>query len=145
MATTMKDLKKTGRTWLTAAALILVGILVGNAIPNDSATPTVVTGTISSVGPGSASTLATFMLTPKSGTGKRYVITDQTKWQDSKGGWRQAGVPSCLAGLAAKTASTGSAKPGQATSSATIGVINVDAADGAPGASQLVVWVKCGS
>ncbi len=138
MAST-KNLAKRGQAWLTYGALLLLGILVGHAIPGNSATPNSVTGATSAASGGAD----TFKLAPKGAKATSYKLTNQTVWQVTPGAWK-SGMPPCLAGdFVRTTSSSGAPKPAAASSKqVTIGVISVPSVTGG-GPLQLVVWVRC--
>ena len=120
------NLRKRGRAWLTYAALLLVGILVGHAIPSNSATPKSVTGTITSVSAGSQNAAATFVLASGKAKPAKYILA-------------ASGMPPCLTAVSVGTASA--AKGGRAVK-VTVGVISVPSFGDFPG-GDYVVWVHC--
>lgn len=136
-----KDLKKRGQAWLTYGALLFVGILVGHAVPGSSATPDTVTGVVTKVTAGSATTALTFEVKPTGGKPTKYELRNPVSWQEQAGTtWKTTGVPPCLAAGAIGTASaTPGTKPGRPI---TIGVISVPPVNGLQ-PQRDVVWVKC--
>jgi hypothetical protein len=126
----ISDVTKRGRSWLIGAALIVLGVVVGHSIPQNSATPKAETGTAAPVST-QAGEAVTFSFTPKGGNKAVYQLESPTPWQDKPGTWHKTGPPTCL--------TTSPTKPRQIT----IGVVAVQSADSAPGNSNLVAWVKC--
>ncbi|HUC60023.1 MAG TPA: hypothetical protein VMA95_21665 [Streptosporangiaceae bacterium] len=120
------------RGWLIGAVLVVVGVLVGYALPQSSVSPKSEAGTVTKVtGPigGNGAKLA-FKIKGQTGTVK-YPMQDPLPWQGTKNGtWHHSGQPSCLV--------PGSTKPVKAT----LGVISVHADGSAPGGS-MIVWVEC--
>jgi hypothetical protein len=126
------DMGKQLRSWIVYAVLVVVGVLVGYALPQSSVSPKSETGTVTNV-QGSVGDLGSHVAFLTKGVkGKvTYPMRDQVPWQAVKGGsWHQSGQPSCLV--------PGSAKPVKVT----LGVITVDAVGSAPG-GPMVVWVEC--
>jgi len=120
------------RGWLIGAVLIVIGVLVGYALPQSTVSPKTETGTITKVKGdlGVNGSSLTFKVKGKSGT-TSYPMQDPLPWQGTKTGkWHQSGQPPCVV--------PGSAKP----VSATLGVISVHADGSAPG-GPMIVWVEC--
>jgi hypothetical protein len=116
------------RTWLIGAALIVVGVIVGYALPQNSVSPKAEAGTVVSVkgqlgGPKASLTFkATGVSAPVT-----YPLDAPTPWQTKSGAtWHSTGTPSCLT-------------PG---SKVTLGVVNVDGVGSAPGGER-IIWVEC--
>jgi hypothetical protein len=126
----ISDVTKRGRTWLIGAALIVLGVVVGHSIPQNSATPKAETGMATPVS-SRAGSAVTFSFTPKGGSKAFYQLENPTLWQDKLGAWHKTGQPTCL--------SAPSTKPRPIT----IGVVAVQSSDSAPANSNLVAWVKC--
>ncbi len=116
------------RTWLIGAVLIVIGVFVGYALPQNSASPKSEIGTVTAVHgtPGSDGTKFDFQAKGIKGT-TTYTLEDPTPWQGTSGGpWHGTGQAPCLA-------------PG---AKATVGVVSVDAVGSAPG-NPTVVWIEC--
>lgn len=127
----MADVRKRGRSWLTGAALIAVGVLAGQAVPHSIASPRTETGMVTLVSPMSGTSGARFWFKPRGGTRQSYRFDVPTPWQATPAGaWHDSGRPSCLVPR--------SAKPRRIT----LGVVSVQPVGTAPG-RQLVVWVQC--
>jgi len=141
-----KSLRKSGQVWLTYAALILLGILVGHAFPSGSVAPSAVSGTVSQVTPGATTGETTFWLAEKGKKPAQYQLTGSTSWQNQMGpDWKTNSMPSCLTSTAVRTASA--AAGGKTANAATqkpitIGVVTVQPSVGAK-LVHLVFWVKC--
>jgi hypothetical protein len=125
----MADVKQRGRSWLIGGALIVVGVLAGQALPRGTAAPAAETGTLTSVHQAKSGPGTTIGFEYK-GARQAFVLGNRTSWQDKPGVWHPGGQPTCLA-LTAHTPQR-----------ITIGVITVQATGTLP-ATQLVVWVKC--
>ncbi len=123
------DAKQRGRSWLISAALIVLGVVVGQALPRSNASTTSETGTVTSVHPSQDGSATTFVFQYK-GNKQTYVLGDRTPWQDKPGAWQRSGLPSCMTST--------SLTPRRMT----IGVINVQTT-GTLAGGPLVVWVKC--
>jgi hypothetical protein len=120
------------RTWLIWAVLVVIGVLVGHALPDSSVSPDSEAGTITSVHGqiGSPKASLDFKVKGVKGTAS-YALVDPTPWQAASGGkWHAGGQPSCL--------KSGTVRPAKAT----IGVVTVHGVGSAPGGS-MVVWVEC--
>jgi hypothetical protein len=116
------------RGWLVGAVLIVVGVLVGYALPQSTASPKSEIGTVTKVNGvvGSTGSSLVFKVKGQQGT-ISYPMQDQVPWQDKSGGtWHSTSEPSCLV-------------PG---AKVTLGVISVHAVGSAPG-GPMVVWVEC--
>jgi len=116
------------RTWLIGAALIVVGVIVGYALPQNSVSPKSEAGTVVSVKGqlGNPNASLTFKTTGVSGS-VTYPLDSPTPWQSKSGAtWHSSGTPACLT-------------PG---SKVTLGVVNVDGVGSAPGGKR-IIWVEC--
>lgn len=119
------------RGWLIGAVLIVVGVLVGYALPQNTASPKSEAGEIMSVHGSIASARAAIDFKTKGAGVVHYALQDPTPWQAVPNGtWHNAGQPSCLV-------------PGSKTPvNVTLGVISVHPVGSAPG-HQMVVWIEC--
>jgi len=120
------------RTWLVGAVLIVVGVVVGYALPQNSVSPKSEVGNVTSVHGGIGSANAGFEFKTKGVTGLvHYTLEDPTPWQARPNGtWRTSGQPSCL-------------RPGSTTPvKVTLGVISVHSVGSAPG-NSMAVWIEC--
>lgn len=115
------------RTWFIGGVLVVIGVLVGYLLPQNTVSPKTEPGTITSVHQGSAGQ-DSFSFKAKGVTGTvTYALEDPTPWQATpKSPWHEQGQPSCL---------TAGAK-------ATVGVISVHPVGSAPG-NPMVVWIEC--
>ncbi len=152
------DIQSRGRSWLFGGVLIAVGVAVGYALPQSSASPQSEVGTVARFA-GKQSTARPgeeFTFTPKNGTKQNYWFVSSVPWQASKTSkWISRGTPPCLkfapAPAARSTSKSKSSKsagpsPSPSTTSApdlvTLGVVNIHGVGSAPG-SPMVVWVEC--
>lgn len=130
----MSDVTQRARTWLIGAVLVVAGIVVGQAIPQSTATPKAETGTVSTVTAVAAGT--TFVFRPDTGTStgtgtpQQLMLLNNTAWQIKPGDWHTGGLPSCL-----------SLKPHQ-SQHLMLGVVSVRGTGTLPD-ETMVVWVKC--
>jgi hypothetical protein len=126
------DMAQRLQSWLIWAVLLVIGVLVGHALPDSSVSPDSEAGTITAVHGRIGSPKASLDFKAKGGKGTAsYALVDPTPWQATSGGkWHSGGQPSCL-----KPTSNKPAK-------ATIGVVTVHGVGSAPGGS-MVVWVEC--
>ncbi len=116
------------RTWLIGAALIVIGVIVGYALPQNSVSPKSEVGTVTSVHGSMGGTNANVQFKAKGATSSvTYPLDAPTPWQPKSGApWRTHGQPSCLA----------------AGDKVTLGVVNVDGVGSAPGGER-IIWVEC--
>jgi hypothetical protein len=116
------------RTWLIGAALIVVGVIVGYALPQNSVAPKSEAGTVLSVKGHLGNPTASLRFKPTGATGPvTYPLDSPTPWQPKSGAtWNTSGTPACLT-------------PG---SKVTLGVINVDGVGSAP-SGERIIWVEC--
>ena len=150
------DIQSRGRSWLVGGVLIAIGVAVGYALPQSSASPQSEVGTVapytgktSTVRPGEE-----FTFTPKNGTKQNYWFVSSVPWQaSSTSKWVYKGTPPCLtfapmsrSASRAKSSKTKSASPSPSPTSApdqvTLGLVNVHGVGSAPG-GEMVVWVEC--
>lgn len=120
------------RTWLVGAVLIVIGVLVGYVLPQNSVSPKSEVGKVTSVHGSVGSAGAGFEFKTKGVTGLvHYTLEDPTPWQAKpNGAWHKSGQPSCLV-------------PGSKTPTrVTLGVISVHSVGSAPG-NPMVVWIEC--
>lgn len=120
------------RSWLVSAVLLVVGVLVGYALPQNSVSPKSEVGQVISVqgSVGSASAGIEFKTKGVNGL-VHYALEDPTPWQAKPNGtWHSSGQPSCLV-------------PDSKTPvKVTLGVISVHPVGSAPG-NPMVVWIEC--
>lgn len=116
------------RTWLIGGVLVVIGVLVGYLLPQNTASPKSEAGTVMSVRSGASGVPQfAFKTSGAKGSLTTYALEDPTPWQATRSGpWHTAGQPSCL---------TSGAK-------ATLGVISVHPVGSAPG-NPMVVWIEC--
>ena len=120
------------RGWLLGAVLIVVGVLVGYALPQNSVSPKSEVGKVMSVQGSVGSASAGIEFTTKGVAGLvHYRLEDPTPWQAKpNGAWHNTGQPSCLV-------------PDSTTpTKVTLGVISVHPVGSAPG-NPMVVWIEC--
>jgi len=99
----MADVKQRGRSWLIGVALIVVGVLVGQAIPRDTAAPAAESGTLTSAtkGAGGSGTAIVFQY---KGSRQTFTLGDRTPWQGQQADLHARG-PHAVAGQAWRVAS----------------------------------------
>ena len=120
------------RGWLIGAVLVVVGVLVGYALPQSSVSPKSEVGTVMKVQGSLGGTSSSLVFKAKGlKQAISYPMQDPIPWQaTSSGAWHQGGQPSCLV-------------PGSATPvKVTLGVITVQGVGSAPG-GPMIVWVEC--
>ena len=120
------------RTWLVGAVLIVVGVLVGYALPQNAVSPKSEIGWVMSVHGSIGSAGASFEFKTKGVTGfVHYTLEDPTPWQaNPKGAWHNSGQPSCLV------------PDSNSPVKVTLGVISVHPVGSAPG-NPMAVWIEC--
>jgi hypothetical protein len=126
------DMTQRLRTWFIGGVLVVIGVLVGYALPQNSVSPASQAGTVTAVHGAVSSAKASIEFKGKGIKGTvTYPLDDPTPWQATANGpWHSSGQPSCLV-------------PGSNTPvKATLGVISVHQDGSAPGGS-MIVWVKC--
>lgn len=125
-------MQQRARSWLIGAVLIVIGVLVGYALPQSSVSPKSEVGNVVSVHGSVGSAGAGFDFKTKGVTGLvHYALEDPTPWQAKPNGiWHNAGQPPCLV--------PGSTTPAKVT----LGVISVHPVGSAPG-NPMVVWIEC--
>lgn len=120
-----------GRRLVVGVVMLVLGGVVGFALPHSNASPSSVKGSVVSVGNTTSNAGLQFDFLPVKGTRETFRFQPATPWQKSPtSSWKFEGQPPCL------VAGSTSGMP------ATIGVVNVAGTGNAPGRS-LVVWVEC--
>ncbi|HET9897506.1 MAG TPA: hypothetical protein VFQ44_21450 [Streptosporangiaceae bacterium] len=116
------------RTWFIGAVLVVIGVFVGYALPQNAVSPKSEIGTVTSVHGALGSDGANFTFKAQGVKGTTiYTLEDPTPWQaTSSGPWHANGQAPCLT-------------PG---ARATVGVISVHPVGSAPG-NPTVVWIEC--
>lgn len=120
------------RSWVISAVLLVVGVLVGYALPQNSVSPKSEVGKVMSVHGSVGSGDAGIEFKTKGVTGLvRYALENPTPWQAKPNGtWHPSGQPSCLV-------------PDSKTPvKVTLGVISVHPVGSAPG-NPMIVWIEC--
>jgi hypothetical protein len=121
------ELQARGRSWIISALLIAVGVGVGYALPQNTASPQSETGTVVKV-TGQAGSATAVSFTPKKGTKENLRFLPSTPWQATPtAAWSRATSPSCLV---------------DGDTAITLGVVNVHSVGAAPGYS-VIAWVEC--
>lgn len=110
----------------------MIGVLVGYALPQNSASPKSEVGKIMSVQGSIGSASAGIDFKTKGVTGLvHYALEDPTPWQAKPNGvWHSGGQPPCLV------------PESKTPVGATLGVISVTPVGSAPG-KPMVVWIEC--
>jgi|SRR5215469_8543138 len=125
------DFLQRGRRVVVGAVMLLLGGVVGYALPQSSASPAAEAGSVLSVGNITKDSGILFDFKPAKGPKQTFRLQTATPWQDKPSGhWHSQGQPACVV-------------PGSTTpTAATLGVVTVQSAGSAPGRS-IVVWVEC--
>jgi len=123
------DLLQRGRRYLVGAVMVVIGGVVGYALPRSTAQPATQPGTVTAVR-GDNGTVTSIVFKPRNGTAQTLRLGNPTPWRTSSGGPWHTGRPACL--------DPGSAKPVLVT----LGVVDLDSA-GTPANGPMVVWVGC--
>jgi len=128
----MADVTQRGRSLLFGVVLIVVGVFVGHALPQNTATPAAEIGTVTYVKLQTGGSGTQFVFKPKSGGQQTYQLDTPTPWQNKPGSWHLSGMPTCLV--------PNSHIPHRVT----IGVITVQPTDSLAG-GPFIAWIKCQS
>ena len=120
-----------GRRVVVGAVMLVLGGVVGFALPHSNASPGSEKGSVVSVGNAPPDADLRFEFKPVKGAKETFRIQPATPWQKSPGSnWIYQGKPSCLI-------------PGSTTARPiTIGVVNTSSV-GSAGGRTIVVWVEC--
>lgn len=120
-----------GRRLLVGAVMLVLGGVVGYALPHSNASPSSLTGSVRSVGNSIKDAGVAFEFKPTKDPQKGFVLQSGTPWQDNPSGpWHSKGLPSCIV-------------PGTTTpTKATLGIITASSVGSAP-SRPIVVWVAC--
>jgi hypothetical protein len=126
------DITKRGQRWAVGLLMLAIGAAIGYALPQSTASPKSVVGTVISVGKDAGGGGVPFVFKPDGSTKTvSYMYENPTPWLPQPSGtWKSNGQPSCLV--------PGSTKPVRAT----LGVVTVSSVSSAPG-GPLVVWIEC--
>jgi len=126
------DIAQRGKRWGVGLMMIAIGAAIGYALPQSTASPRSMTGTVTSVSKSTSRPGLQFTFKPDGSTKTvDYTLQDPTPGQQQPSAtWQQIGQPSCLI--------PGSTKPARAT----LGVVTVSGVGSAPG-GPVVVWVEC--
>ncbi|MDR2986217.1 MAG: hypothetical protein LBV34_15385 [Nocardiopsaceae bacterium] len=120
-----------GRRFVVGVVMLGLGGVIGFALPKSSAAPRVETGTITSVNNATQNAGIHFAVKVKKvDQPEQFWWRDATPWRDKTGQWHREGRPACLI-----PGSTAAVK-------VTVGLVDVAAANSAPGGT-VVVWLKC--
>lgn len=125
-------MQQRARGWLIGAVLIVLGVFVGYAWPQNNVSPKSEVGSVTSVTGNIGSAGAGFEFKTKGVPGLvHYTLEDPTPWQAKLNGtWHMTGQPPCLV--------ADSKTPVKVT----LGVISVHPVGSAPG-NPMVVWIEC--
>jgi len=125
------DFMQRGRRVVVGAVMLLLGGVVGYALPQNNASPASEPGSVLSVGNTTKDSGILFDFKPTKGPKQRFRLQAATPWRDTPSGpWHRKGQPACVV-------------PGSTTlTAATLGVVTVQSVGSAPGRS-IVVWVEC--
>ncbi len=125
------DFMQRSRRLVVGAVMLLLGGVVGYALPQSNASPASEAGSVLSVGNPTKDSGILFDFKPAKGPMETFRLQAPTPWQDTPSGpWHSKGQPACVV-------------PGSTTpTAATLGVITVGPVGSAPGGS-IVAWVEC--
>jgi len=120
-----------GRRLMVGAVMLLVGGVVGYALPQSNASPASDSGSVIAVGNMTKDAGIPFDFRSAKGQRESLVLQDATPWQATPSGpWHSKGLPNCIV-------------PGTTTpAKATLGIITARSVGSAPG-RPIVVWVEC--
>lgn len=119
-----------GRRVVVGAVMLLLGGVVGYALPQNSASPASEAGSVLSVSNTTKDSGTLFDFKPAKGPKKTFRLQAATPWQRTPSGPWHKGQPACVV-------------PGSTTpKAATLGVVTARPVGSAPG-SSIVVWVEC--
>ena len=120
-----------GRRVVVGAVMLVLGGVVGYALPQSNASPASDSGKVTSVGNTTQDAGTPFEFQPAKGQGESLLLQDGTPWQDRPSGpWHRKGLPTCIV-------------PGTKTPmKATLGIVTARPVGSAPG-RPVVVWVEC--
>ncbi len=125
------DVMQRARRLTVGAVMLVIGGVVGYALPQSNASPSSETGSVTSVGNVTTDAGLRFSFTPAKGKPQILRLQNATPWQPTASGrWLATGQPSCL--------KAGSTKPVKVT----LGIVTARAVGSAPG-RPIVVWVEC--
>ncbi len=126
------DIAQRARRWAVGLLMLGIGVAIGYALPQSTASPRTAVGTVMSVTKPAVGTAAQIAFKPKGATSiVHYTLESPTPWQQQADGtWHPTGQPPCLV-------------PGSTTPTpVTLGVVTVSSVGPTPGGSD-VVWVEC--
>jgi hypothetical protein len=125
------DVMQRARRLTVGVVMLVVGGVVGYALPQSNASPSSETGSVTSVGNVTTDAGLRFSFTPAKGKPQILRLQNPTPWQKTASGqWLSKGQPSCLI--------AGSTTPVKVT----LGIVTAEAVGSAPG-GPIVVWVEC--
>ena len=125
------DVMQRARRLTVGAVMLVLGGVVGYALPQSNASPSSESGSITSVGNTTTDAGLRFSFTATKGKPQNLRFQDATPWQKTASGrWFYKGRPTCLV-----PGTTGSVK-------VTLGIVTARAVGSAPG-GPIVVWVEC--
>lgn len=125
------NIAQRGKRWGVGLLMAVIGVAVGYALPQSTASPKSDVGTVTFVSKDTGNSGVQFTFEPSGTTRKvSYTLENPTPWQQAGGSWQPNGQPACLV-------------PGSTTpSKVTLGVVSVSSVGSAPG-GPVVVWVEC--
>lgn len=120
-----------GRRLVVGAVMLVLGGVVGFALPHSNASPNAQKGSVVAVGNMKQDAAVDFWFKPFKGAKEKFQLQPATPWRKSRADhWVQTGMPSCL------VAGSTNRKP------VTLGIVNTSTV-GAAGGRSIVVWVEC--
>jgi hypothetical protein len=125
------DFMQRGRRLFVGAVMLLLGGVVGYALPQNNASPATEAGTVLSVANPTKDSVTLLDFKPAKGPKEMFTLQAATPWQNTPSGpWHFKGQPACMV-------------PGSTTpTAATLGVVTVRSTGSAPGRT-IVAWVEC--
>jgi hypothetical protein len=125
------DVMQRARRLTVGVVMLVLGGIVGYALPQSNASPSSEVGSITSVGNTTKDAGLRFTFMPNKGRPEPLRLQDATPWQKtSTGRWIPSGLPACLI--------PGSTAPVKVT----LGIVTAQSVGSAPG-RPIVVWVEC--
>ena len=125
------DVMQRARRLTVGVVMLVLGGVIGYALPQSNASPSSEVGSITSVGNTTKDAGLQFSFTPVKGKPEPLRLQDATPWQKTSAGhWFPTGLPACLI-------------PGSTTPvKVTLGIVTARGVGSAPG-RPIVVWVEC--
>ncbi|SRR6266567_6360144 len=125
------DVMQRARRLTVGVVMLVLGAVVGYALPQSNASPSSEVGSVTSVGNTTTDAGLRFSFTAVKGQPQSLRFQDATPWQGTASGrWNDRGRPTCLV--------PGTTSPVKVT----LGIVTARSVGSAPG-GPIVVWVEC--